>query len=144
MTTGRLRRAAATAAGAVLVLGATAACGSNDASGAPTSASTEDFCNVNKQFDDKTTPKEVVDKFKEVGTPKDMTDSERHGFEVLMDRLSKLPDDAKESDYQAMEKDVSGQDKADIQAFIGYEAKTCMGVDMSDMPTPSLPTEGSS
>src|SRR5689334_8862996 len=107
MTTSRLRRAAATAAGAVLVLGATAACGSNDAGGSPTSTSTADFCNTNKQFDQGTTPKEAAAKLKEVGTPSDMSDSERHGFEVLVDRLSQLPDNAKASDYSAMEKDIS-------------------------------------
>jgi hypothetical protein len=133
---------AATAAGAVLVLGATAACGSNDAGGSPSSTTTEDFCNVNKQFDDKTTPQEAADKLKEIGTPSNMTDSERHGFEVLVDKLSQLPDDAKASDYDAMEQGISAGDKADVEAFIGYEAKTCMGVDMSDMP--SMPSDGSS
>jgi hypothetical protein len=123
----------AAAAALLVVLGGTAACGSSDSSaasgaaGAPTDASKSDFCSTISSVTDSTTPHELADSFQKTGTPSDIDASSRHGFEVLVDAIAALPDDAKSSDLTAasVTKDMSATDKKDFTAFGAYLAQEC-------------------
>ncbi len=124
----------ASAAALLVVLGTTAACGSSDSSsssdgaGAPTDASKTDFCSTIASVTDSTTPHQLAADFQKVGTPADIDDSSRHGFEVFVDTITALPDDTKSSDLTAaaVTKDMSAAEKADFAAFGAYLAKECV------------------
>jgi len=129
-----MKRAILTAVSLVLVAGGAAACG-----GSPKDASTEDFCKAwtDASKDDNASGKDIADKVGDVGTPKDASDSERHGYEVFL-KLAKKDDGDKTDDEMKKEMDdLSDGDKKDVEAFFSYEAKTCMPdmPDMSDAPT---------
>jgi|1186.fasta_scaffold81373_3 hypothetical protein len=124
----------AAAAALLVVLGGTAACGSSDSSsssgaaGAPTDASKSEFCSTISAVTDSTTPHQLADAFQKVGTPSDIDDGSRHGFEVLVDAIAALPDETKSSDLTAaaVTKDMSAADKKDFAAFGAYLAHECV------------------
>jgi hypothetical protein len=133
------------AAGLLAMTGVVAACGGGSSStaapagaaGAPSGASTSDFCGTFENMANSTTPKQAADKLQAVGTPSGIAADARHGFEVLVDHLETLPDNAKSSDMTAMEKGLSATDQKDVVAFTTYLAKAC--VPTSDS-TPSAPS----
>lgn len=135
------------AAGMLALLGATAACGSNSSStatdaggatGAPTAATTDNFCQTLIGLGAETTPSEGAQKLEAVGTPSNTSTSERHGFEVFVDHVSKLSDKATSADFTKMEKDLSTADQADVQAFVAYVGKECAdAVASQSSPAPS-------
>jgi hypothetical protein len=133
------------AAGLLAMTGAVAACGGGSSSSpaatgaatAPTGASTSDFCGTFQNMANSTTPKQAADKLQVVGTPSDIAADARHGFEVLVDHLETLPDNAKSSDLTAMEKGLSATDQKDVLAFTTYLAKACVP---STSSTPSAPS----
>lgn len=144
------RPAAALGAAALLAFSLTA-CGS-DASDAPTDASEEDFCGV---FEDAYKPiieagfepseddwekfQDAIEDLADVGTPEDMTDDEREGFEVFVEAVD-------EADYDDVKGDsdfgVSGDDEDKAEKFFAYVSETCpeaFGVP-TDLPT-GIPTD---
>jgi soluble cytochrome b562 len=130
------------AAGLLAVTGAVAACGSGSSSTAatgaataPTGATTTDFCATFQNMANDSTPKQAADKLQAVGTPSDMAADARHGFEVLVDHLEKMPDAAQSKDLVAMEKGLSATDQKDVLAFTTYLTKACV----PDTSTPSAP-----
>lgn len=137
-------------AGLVLVGGMATACG-DDSSDAPEDASKDDFCNLLEEAPTADKPSqddvdEWVDKLKDTGTPDDIDDDARHGFEVLVGAIddADVDDIDDESTFEDLVKD-SG-DRKDVEKFFVYYAKKCAGADdlPSDLPTelPSdLPTE---
>lgn len=134
------------AAGLLAMTGAVAACGGGSSSspaapagaaGAPTGASTSDFCGTFQNMANSTTPKQAADKLQAVGTPSGIAADARHGFEVLVDHLETLPDNAKSSDLTAMEKGLSATDQKDVVAFTTYLAQACVP---STDSTPSAPS----
>ena len=121
------------AAGTLVLAGGITACGgSSDAggSGAPTNASKASFCKTFTTLGADTTPKEAADKLGAVGTPSGIDSGARHGFEVLIDHLRALPDDAKDSDLTGMAKGLKAGDKTDVVAFLTYYTDECQ-----DLPT---------
>jgi hypothetical protein len=111
------------AAGLLAMTGVVAACGGGSSSSpaapagavvAPSGASTSDFCGTFQNMD------------------------ARHGFEVLVDHLETLPDNAKSSDLTAMEKGLSATDQKDVLAFTTYLAQAC--VPSASSSSPSAPT----
>jgi hypothetical protein len=123
------------AASLLLVAGTSAACGGG---GSPTDASQDDFCNV-VNVDSIDTGKEVkdfVNKFEDVGTPKDMPADARAGFELFTGEAKKVKDDASQEDLQAIGTDLSDDDTKKVEAFFTYVGETCP----ADVPTPELPT----
>jgi hypothetical protein len=122
----------ASAAALLVVLGGTAACGSSDSSSAdsagPTDADKSTFCDTFKQLSDSTTPKEAASSFQKVGTPSDISDDERQGYEVLVSHLSSMDDDASSSDLANMQKSLSATDQKNVVAFVTYVTKECAGV----------------
>jgi hypothetical protein len=131
------------AAGLLTLMGGVAACGGSSSStatgaaGAPTGVSTATFCATFTNLSDATTPKQLADKLQSVGTPSDIAADARHGFEVLVDKLETLPDDAKASDLTSMEQGLSTTDMADVTAFTTYLQTACVP---SAGSTPSSPS----
>lgn len=140
------------AASLVLVAGTTVGCGG----GAPTDASTDDFCGV---FDDfyKTASelgadaedsevikalKETGEKLEEVGTPEDMPDDAREGFELTVETIAELDEDATQEDLEKLEEEFSAEEKKKSDAFDKYLEETCSdpAEEPGELPT-DLPTE---
>jgi len=111
--------------------------------------STEDFCGALKDFrddlgaaaDPKTDPagyvttlKEAAGKLRDLGTPSDMPDDARAGFELTVTTITELPDDATGDDVAEIN-DVSDADKAKIAALEDYIREECR--DLSEEPSPS-------
>lgn len=133
------------AASLVLVAGSTAACGG----GAPTDASQADFCGVFEDFyevvgelgaeaensDLIEALKDTGEDLEEVGTPEDISDEARAGFELTVKTIEELDDDATEEDLDNLEDDFSEEEKEQSEAFDEYLSETC------DEPTGETPEE---
>ena len=137
------RRLAALAAPALLVLSLTA-CGGSDA---PDDASKEDFCKAygaEPEFDESlatASPEEqakqikdeldrLADDFEEVGTPKDIPDDAREGFEVQLEAVQDLSEDdlqkaIEDDDSDFFENAVNGDDKDKAEAFDEWASDYC-------------------
>jgi hypothetical protein len=129
-------------AGLLALMGGVSACGGSSSSAAaagdgdgPTTASKTTFCGAFQKMSNSTTPKEAADSLSAVGTPSDIDASSRHGFDVLVEHLEALPDDAKASDLTNMRKGLSAGDKADVLAFSTYLTHECV---------PTTPSSGGS
>lgn len=101
------------------------------------STSVEDFCTVIKEMDssDDTAddPTVVSDALRDAGTPEGMSDDEKEGRDLLIE----IGDDAK--DGAAAEKavgDLSDEDTAKVEAFVGYIGKACAEDPESPSGTP--------
>ncbi len=134
---------AASAAALLVVLGGVSACGSNSSSGSagsadgPTDADKASFCATFAQLSNSTTPKDASAAFKKVGTPSDITSDARHGYEVLVEHLATLPDNAKSSDFAAMQKSLSAADLKDVTSFVTYLTAECTPSSGSSSSAPS-------
>jgi hypothetical protein len=141
-----IKRYAAASSAAVLLALSLSACGGVDA---PEDASQEAFCeafNSQAEVGEKESAEDQVDvahdigdKLEEVGTPDDISDDARKGFEEYVEALKDInEDDVKElsdaSEDEAAE--ALGIDKDAFTAFFEYAFKTCAG----DLPT-DIPTE---
>jgi len=129
-------------AGLVLVGGMATACGGGS-SDAPDDASTDDFCEAfeSAPTDDKPSQDDVdewVDKMKDAGTPDDIGDDERHGFEVLVDAIDDADVDDIEDTTSFEDVVEDDDDRADVTKFFAYYGKTC--VDLGGLPT-EFPSE---
>lgn len=131
--TSRPARAAVTAAALVAVL---AGC----SSGPPTDASVEDFCKVFDDFNTAATDlgedaetadrikaiKDVGKDLEEVGTPEDISDEARAGFEVTIEAIADLPDDASEDEVDKyIEDSLTDEEQKQSEAFDEYVSETC-------------------
>ncbi|WP_232678414.1 hypothetical protein [Nocardioides sp. R-C-SC26] len=132
------RRAAAVTAPFLLALTLTA-CGGAGAD-APTDASVEDFCSTFTTATGAETPKDAADELAEVGTPEDIDDEAREGFEIMVDALDGAEDDAS---FDAVEGEVSEDDTAKVTAFVTYAGTTCADA-ITDGGTEDEPTDGAS
>jgi hypothetical protein len=129
------------AASLVLVAGAAVGCGGNDhdAGGSGAQASTtKEFCGALKDFQDTfagldpthdlagyvKTVKAAAEKLAGVGTPKDMPPDARDGFDLTVQKIKDLPDDATTDDLAHIG-DVTGDDKKKLDALDSYVKKTC-------------------
>lgn len=147
------RPLAAAGAAALLALTLTA-CG-----GAPADASVDDFCKVTQdeggQEDffkaieeedwDKVEEliKDQADEVEEVGTPDDISDDAREGFEIQLDAAKGISADdlekAFKDDEDPFEADLSGDEKKKVEAYNEYETETC---DESDSGSEGSGSEG--
>lgn len=126
----------------VLVAGSAVGCGGDDKGGssAPDNTSTEDFCksltDVFKDFqtiDENADSSKIVealksgaDKLGETGTPDGIPADARHGFEVFVEAIDNLDDDADVTKMDSIP-GVSKDDEADIEAFFTYATTKCAG-----------------
>ncbi|WP_345266586.1 hypothetical protein [Nocardioides nanhaiensis] len=167
----KLTRSLAAAATAALAFSLTA-CGGDDGASAPDSASVEDFCDAYTSYiedllDDIDmsdpsaieTPsaeeavdgiKEWADELAETGTPEDMPDEARQGFEDFIDGAQEITADDLEdpSNLEALEEEFGGDPEA-AQALTEYTNENCgnpmedmMGEMMEEMPDmPEMPSD---
>ena len=119
---------------ALVLAGATlTACGGGV--DAPTDASKDDFCGVAggtsvlEYFDEENqefNAKEYGDALAEVGTPDDISDDEREGFEIAVRELRDAGDGLSESDLDDLDDDEISDDENDkVDAFGDYTSETC-------------------
>lgn len=110
----------------LLVAGMTAACG-----GAPDDASEKDFCETMEgaPTEDKPSQDDLddwVDELEDTGTPEDIPDDARKGFETFVDVVGDLDmDDSEKEIEEELDDEVKGDDEDDVNAFLEYYAKTC-------------------
>lgn len=136
-----IKRPIAAAGAAVLLALSLSACGG----GAPTDASKEDFCEVTQNESggeeafkaiseedwDKAADliKEQADEVEEVGTPEDIPDDAREGFEIQLDAAKSLDGDDIEKAFKdeedPFEADLSDDEKDKVEAYSEYENETC-------------------
>lgn len=120
----------------VLVGASAMGCGTG---GAPTDASEKEFCAaVESLFADvdasqEPSQKETVaavkkwgKKMEEVGTPKDLSDEGRKGFEVLVEQVAEIDEDATAKELEEMDKDLSDSDDKAVDVFDDYMTETCI------------------
>lgn len=147
-----LRKIAGLSAALALAVSLTA-CG-GDGSGAPTDASEDEFCGVYEDafkdimeqgMDPEASDTEMVGvmkdlakKMEDVGTPEGIPDDAREGFEISIEAINDLPDDATQEDIDKLEDDYSAEDEEKVQAYNDYMTETCPMEDMM----PQLPEEG--
>jgi hypothetical protein len=127
----RIKRPAAAVGAAVLLAFSLTACG-----GSPDDASTDDFCkDVGKAFDQDFASEPSEDQFDDfkddvaslgdTGTPKDIPDDARKGFEVFVDAVDGLDyDDVKDADEDETF-GISEDDEKDFDAFFTYATDQC-------------------
>jgi hypothetical protein len=159
MTNRTTIRARLTVTSAVLLVGAvTAACGGGG-SGAPGDASEDGFCEAANSLltdlmpEDLSTPEVPSDedmaeavkdwgsRMEEVGTPEDISDDARAGFEAVLDQI----EDIEASDFSAESLQELGDGGAEAseevqrqaEAFGDYVTETC-GDPMDDIELPEL------
>jgi hypothetical protein len=131
------------AAGLVVAVGSLTACGGGSSSTAgggsgapPTDASKSDFCGMLQNSGSNLKPSQVAATMSSVGTPSDISASARHGFEVLVDKMSQITsNNPSDSDLAKLSQDFQAQDLSDVQAFLSYYVSECTG---------GLPSSGSS
>ena len=137
----------------VLVGGSAVACGGGGASGAPTDASEKDFCEgYQSLFSDmsgmtEASDKEIIAKIKDwaatmekTGTPEDISDDARAGFETTLSLIDDLDDDAKQADFEKIDDGLSEAETKQVDEFDTYTTDTCGSV-MDNMQPPELPSE---
>lgn len=145
----------------VLLVGALAsACGSGGGGGAPDDASAKDFCQTQTSLledllpDDMTNPKlpsgedmaqAVKDwgaKIEKVGTPDDISDDARKGFERIVEMAGDIdPADFsidKLDELQAGGAEASAKAKKQADAFAKYLTETC-GNPLDSLDLPEMP-----
>jgi hypothetical protein len=145
------------ASAALLVGTVTSACG---AGGAPTDASQDDFCGAANSLltdlvpDDSSTAPEMPSdedmaqaikdwgaEMEEVGTPEDISDEAREGFEGVIEQAKDIDaDDFSEENLEELAQggsDASQEEQDQAEAFGAYVTETC-GNPMDDIEVPEL------
>ena len=102
---------------------------------APTDASKDDFCGVAggtavlEYFDEENqefNAKEYGDALADVGTPDDISDEAREGFEIAVKELRDAGDGLSEDDLNDLDDDkISEDDNDKVDAFGDYVSSTC-------------------
>jgi hypothetical protein len=135
----RIKRPAAAVGAAVLLAFSLTACGG----GAPDDASEDDFCEVvlDEPGEDADSINKWGDELEEVGTPEDIPEDAREGFEILVDLAKDVDDDDLENENFIDE--FSGEDQEKFAAYSAYLAETCIGDLPTDVPSDltDIPTE---
>lgn len=145
-------RALLVAATLVVAGSLTAGCGSDESKqAAPEAATTEEFCAAyNSLFESFSAAEPPSDEesvealkdwsaeMKQTGTPEDMPEDAQRGFDLVVETVAGVSDDATQADIQALSDDFSAEEKTDSEAFGKYATETC------PTPAPSLPSESES
>ncbi len=129
-----IKRRAAEVGAAILLVCSFSAC-----SGPPDDASKEDFCDVvhntapfelSTDLAQQTGPyarslKSQAEHFEDVGTPEDIPDDAREGFEIYIDALDDV--DADDLGNPENLKDEYSEDDPKVEAFFTYQNEICVG-----------------
>jgi hypothetical protein len=134
------------AASLVLVAGTVAGCGGDTSSqakaapsGPPTDAPVSEFCGTFESIDQDMArlgkdakDAEIVAALKKVGTqlddtgtPKGISSDARKGYELTVQLIGDLDDDATQADVEKIDDSLSDAEKKQEDAFNQYVAKTC-------------------
>lgn len=126
------------AASLALIAGAAAGCGSSgsDSSGASTSEFCDGFATFQKDLQGSVTagsdPADIVkavkgsaQKLEDTGTPEGIPADAKEGFQISLDTIANVPDDATEEDFSKLGNSISDADKAKTDAFDSYLSDTC-------------------
>lgn len=157
-TTSRTRLTVSTT---VLLIGAAAsACGGGAGGGAPTDASEKEFCQTQSSLLEDLLPEDMANpelpsdeqmakavkdwgaKLEEVGTPDDIPDDARKGFEAVVEQADEI--DASDFSIEKLEeleaggKDASAEAKKQAAAFEKYLTDTC-GNPLDNLDMPEMP-----
>jgi hypothetical protein len=148
-------RALRTLAGLALVASLTACGGSDGGSGsaAPDDASTDDFCGGFNGLFEKVLAqatsgdssamiaalKDWAGDMEDIGTPSDMPDDARHGFELFVEQAKDLDEDATLADLEKLGEDFSEEDQADGEAFSAWTEANCP-IDLPSLDPSNLPS----
>ena len=152
----RRRTRSLAAAGALVLLGALTACGDDggdaaDPESAPQSASKEEFCDafgnvftgIMEAGDDEQAQiaavKDAVDELAEVGTPEDMPEDARKGFEIFVGLFDDVDEDTTAEELDQLGNDLSEEENAAGEAFTTWAMEECPDA-FGDL-TPSEGTE---
>ena len=144
---------------AVLLVGAlTSACGGG--SGAPTDASEKEFCDTQSSLLEDLLPEDMTNpevpsnedmaeavkdwgaELEEVGTPEDISDDARAGFEAVIEQARDI--DASDFTIEKLEEleqggeDATAEVKKQAEAFSDYLTETC-GNPMDNLDLPEMP-----
>jgi hypothetical protein len=146
-----------TLSSAILLVGAvTTACGGSGG-GAPADASKDDFCTAQSSLftdldldftdPDAALPSEKemadamhswADKMDEVGTPENISDEARDGFEETVKAAGDISEaDLKSPDLDALESNMSEEAQKKVEAFTTYVNDTC-GSMFGDLDVPEM------
>ena len=157
-----LRRSLATASAATLLGLSLSACsggtGVAGIGGAPEDASVDDFCQAYTSLQDDIVEgldanasadeqaqravsllQDWTAQLEEVGTPSDIPDEAREGYELILETADDLPTDAAPSDITGLEDQFSDAQNQAADAFGTYATDTCP-VSLPDLPS-DLPSE---
>ncbi len=146
----RITRTTLAAGSAALLALTLGACG-----GPPTDASKDEYCEVvndpqyfedldenSDEQDYLDAVRKIADDLREVGTPEDISDDAREGFEIQLDAVDEL--EAEDIDFESeddpFQDGLSDDEKKKVEAYNDYESETCPGE--TDIGTPEEP-EGS-
>lgn len=155
MTRALTLRRGAVAVGLALMASLTACGDSDGGSGAqaPDDASTDDFCEGFNSLFEKVLAqatsgdssavisalKDWAAEMADIGTPSEMPDGARHGFELFLDQAKELDEDATLEDLQNLGDDFSEEDQADGEEFSTWTQENCPldipDIDPSDLPS---------
>jgi hypothetical protein len=140
------------AASLILVAGGAVACGDDGdgGGGGGDNTSTADFCGALKDFEDDFSQadptkdlkgyikalKDAADKLDGVGTPDDMPDDAKAGFDLTIKTIGDLDDDATLDDLAKIG-DVSDADQKKIDALDTYITKECPDLNGDSSESPS-------
>jgi hypothetical protein len=143
-------RAVLVAAACVLVASSVVGCSNGSVgqdAGDPPSAQV--FCDALAQFRDEIDAadagdlpayvaalKEAAAQLERIGTPEDIPDSARAGFELTIRRIQDLPDDATEEGLADLG-DVREEEQATLDDLEAYIERTCPDLADSESPSPS-------
>jgi hypothetical protein len=121
--------------------------------GAPTDASVDEFCTSLTSLASKLGPladasqREALDSIKawakdleKVGTPEEMPDEARDGFELMIKEVATLNEDDTTEDFQKLNDDLSASEKEATAAFEKYSADTCGAMELDTPELPEVPT----
>ncbi len=131
-------------------------CSGGGGDGAPTDASEEDFCStLNSVFEDvgdladEGSQEEAIKAIKlwgkdmaRVGTPEDISQEARDGFELMVRQVKGI-EDASSEGLAALDDDLSESDKAASEALDQYTTDTCGEPELPQLPEEPAPPEES-
>lgn len=150
-----MRHHASLAASLILAAGSVAGCGGD----APSDASEEKFCDAyDSLFTDMgslaepdegelvATFKAWGEKMRETGTPDDIPEKAREGFEASLEMIEELDESVTPEDFDKLDQQMSEAEKDAMDAFDIWTTQTCGSplddMDMPDMPElPEVPSE---
>lgn len=126
------------AAGIVLIAGLLAGCGDEGGEAAPDNATQEEFCDAYaglfSSFGDMDPGdtsagieafKDWGDSMREVGTPEDIPEDARRGFEVMLDSIDEIDAEATEEELAELGEDLSEGDQESGTAFVTWATEEC-------------------